>query len=121
MSDYQSLIAVFGLMAFIFYDTAKTFFKERMVLFSGIFFVFSLILFLPIFGLIMLNMQDSGAGYANLGIFLVLILMGMIIAALFYLKVLSPTFKLAFLGMEFGILKDELNKRNFYAKKKTAN
>jgi hypothetical protein len=52
-------------------------------------------------------------------IFFSLSLIGILVAAVIYLKVLKPTFKLASLGIELGIITEELLKRKTYAKKKT--
>jgi len=53
-------------------------------------------------------------------IFFSLSLIGILVAAVIYLKILKPTFKLASLGIEIGIITEELLKRRNYAKKKTA-
>lgn len=52
-------------------------------------------------------------------IFFSLSLIGILVAALIYLKILAPTFKLASLGIELGIIQEELLKRRKNAKKKT--
>jgi len=54
-------------------------------------------------------------------IFFSLSLIGILIAAVIYLKILAPTFKLASLGIELGIITEELLKRKSHAKKKTTN
>lgn len=52
-------------------------------------------------------------------IFFSLSLIGIGVAAVIYLKILKPTFKLASLGIEIGIITEELLKRRNHAKEKT--